>query len=174
MGRRVALEVIDIAEPCTEDWDAMRGDERIRFCGLCHRNVFNLSAMSRDEAEALVAEAEERVCVRMYRRADGTVTTADCAPDRLAAVRRGAKRSLAWAAAGVAGLLAVVGGLGLASQLGPAGLDALVDKLTPEPEPCEVPMMGEAVPADLPPVETPAPDGADDVTEVAPAPESGS
>jgi hypothetical protein len=74
----VVLENLRIASPCTADWDEMLGDERVRFCGQCERNVYNLSEMSRAEAEALVGRAEGRMCVRLYQRADGTVLTSDC------------------------------------------------------------------------------------------------
>src|SRR6476619_1249507 len=72
------LKNISIASPCSADWEQMYGDERKRFCGDCKLNVYNLSGMTRDEAEALIMNAEGRLCVRMYRRADGTVITSDC------------------------------------------------------------------------------------------------
>ena len=72
------LEDIRIATPCNADWDEMSGDERVRFCGQCEKNVYNLSAMTRVEAETLVREREGRMCVRLYQRRDGTVLTADC------------------------------------------------------------------------------------------------
>ena len=72
MQRHVHLEVLDIAEPCAEDWDAMTGDGHRRHCGTCDRDVFDLSRLTADEAEALLATG---ACVRFYRRADGTVTT---------------------------------------------------------------------------------------------------
>ena len=56
----------------------MTGDERVRFCAECSLNVYNVSAMSRAEASAFVASAEGRVCVKFYRRADGTLLTRDC------------------------------------------------------------------------------------------------
>jgi len=56
----------------------MYGDERKRFCGECKLNVYNLSGMTRDEAEQLVTNHEGRLCVRFYRRADGSVITQDC------------------------------------------------------------------------------------------------
>src|SRR5687767_512353 len=92
-----ALDVLTVAEPCTEDWDRMSGDARVRHCGLCDRNVYNLSAMSEDEADTVLREREGRICVRFYQREDGTVTTTDCAPDRLAVARRKARRTLVWA-----------------------------------------------------------------------------
>lgn len=41
-------------------------------------NVYNLSEMSRRQAEELIASREGGLCVRFYQRADGTVLTRDC------------------------------------------------------------------------------------------------
>lgn len=76
--RTSILDGIEIASPCHAGWEDMAGDERSRFCGQCRLNVYNLSAMTRGEAEALVAEKEGRLCVRFYRRRDGTVLTQNC------------------------------------------------------------------------------------------------
>jgi len=72
------LDNIRVASPCSADWDEMYGDDRKRFCGDCKLNVYNLSGMTRDEAEALVINAEGRLCVRYYKRADGSIITQDC------------------------------------------------------------------------------------------------
>jgi hypothetical protein len=72
------LNNIRIASPCSANWDEMYGDDRKRFCGECKLNVYNLSGMTRDEAEALVMNAEGRLCVRFYRRLDGSILTSDC------------------------------------------------------------------------------------------------
>ena len=101
------LEGLRIASPCTVSWDSMAGDDRVRHCGQCRLNVYNLSAMSRGEAEAMVAGREGRLCVRFFRRADGTVLTRDC-PVGLAAVRRRLAR-LGSAVAAVFGMLLAAG-----------------------------------------------------------------
>lgn len=72
------LRNIKVASPCSEDWNSMIGNDRMRFCGACEMNVYNLSGMTREEAESLVAGAEGRLCVRFYKRADGSVLTNDC------------------------------------------------------------------------------------------------
>jgi hypothetical protein len=72
------LKDIRIASPCSADWDKMYGDDRKRFCGDCKLNVYNLSGMSREEAESLIIKAEGRLCVRFYKRRDGSVITQDC------------------------------------------------------------------------------------------------
>jgi len=56
----------------------MDGDARTRHCQLCKLNVYNLSGMTRPEAEKLVKEKEGNLCVRFYRRTDGTVLTQNC------------------------------------------------------------------------------------------------
>jgi len=65
----------------------MKGDQRVRFCGECRLNVYNLSEMRREEAEAFVSQREGRTCVRFFRREDGTVLTKDC-PVGLRALRQ--------------------------------------------------------------------------------------
>ncbi len=57
----------------------MEGDDRRRFCAQCKLHVHDVSKMTRDEAEQLMrGAANGRVCVRLFRRADGTVLTRDC------------------------------------------------------------------------------------------------
>ena len=72
------LNNLRIASPCSADWAGMIGTERKRFCGQCKLNVYNLSGMTLPEAEQLLTQSEGRVCVRYYRRADGTILTNDC------------------------------------------------------------------------------------------------
>jgi len=78
-ARTIALHRIAIPSPCTASWDLMHGDDRVRHCGSCNKNVFNLSAMAEDEAADLLASnTDGHLCVRFYRRSDGTVLTSDC------------------------------------------------------------------------------------------------
>jgi hypothetical protein len=72
------LEDIRIASPCSADWKQMVGDHKSRFCGQCEKNVYNLSAMTREEAELLVLSKEGNLCIQLWKRRDGTVITADC------------------------------------------------------------------------------------------------
>lgn len=101
---RWTLDVIDIASPCTAAWTDMRGGDRVRRCEECQLNVYNVSDMTRTEAEELVRNAEGRLCVRFFRRGDGTVLTADC-PVGLRGLRRRAARLTAGIAAMVAAIL---------------------------------------------------------------------
>jgi len=105
------LDHLRIASPCSADWDQMFSfeDERVRFCSQCNLNVYNLSGMSRQEAEALVIKTEGRLCVRFYRKSDGSILTQNC-PVGLKAI----KRRVAWVAQVVLGMvLSFVSALGL-------------------------------------------------------------
>jgi hypothetical protein len=100
------LEQLAIPLPCPVDWNSMTGDERVRFCGQCRQRVYNLSEMTRQEAEAVLQslhsptvsvgsesvgsdKSQARVCVRFYQRPDGTVVTQDCF-----ALRRALRKSV--------------------------------------------------------------------------------
>jgi hypothetical protein len=105
------LDHVKIGAPCSADWDQMFSFEnnRVRFCSQCNLNVYNLSGMRKEEAEALIIKTEGRLCVRFYRRADGTILTQNC-PEGLKAI----KRRVAWIAQAVLGMvLSFVSGLGL-------------------------------------------------------------
>jgi hypothetical protein len=106
--RLPVLDNVKVASPCNADWDDMSGDERVRFCGKCEKNVYNLSMMTRVEGEALIREKEGKMCVRFYRRPDGTLLTSDCP----VGVQRLRLRARVWASVtSAAASFALVAGL---------------------------------------------------------------
>lgn len=105
------LSGIKIASPCSADWNEMIGNERRRFCGDCKLNVYNLSGMSQREAENLLLNSEGRLCVRFYRRADGSILTKDCPVGWQAIKRRVSKTAAAFASL----VFATLSGIGLAN-----------------------------------------------------------
>lgn len=111
MAAKFTLEQLRIASPCPASWDEMQGDDRARFCPECRKHVYNFAAMTTEEGLALIAEKEGTACVRLSRRLDGTVLTADCPVGLRARVRRLRRRCVYGAVA--AGLL-VVSLLGIA------------------------------------------------------------
>ena len=111
------LGSLSVAAPCPADWDSMLGGERVRFCGQCQLNVYNLSAMSRDEAESLIAGTEGRLCVRFYRRKDGSIITEDC-PVGLRALKRRAVRIKRAFVSSMLGFLAGIGVHGTVNRVG--------------------------------------------------------
>lgn len=100
-----SLKDVRVARPCPARWEEMAGDERVRFCSACRKNVYNLSVMT--EAAALdLLRSRGEVCGLLYRRRDGTVLTADCPVGRTAFLRLVARRLLA----ATAGVLLALGG----------------------------------------------------------------
>jgi hypothetical protein len=105
------LDNLKIAAPCPADWDQMFSfeDKRVRFCSQCNLNVYNLSDMSKQEAEDLITNTEGRLCVRFYRKIDGSVLTQNC-PVGLKKI----KRRVAMVAQVIVGMaLGCVSGFGL-------------------------------------------------------------
>jgi hypothetical protein len=97
------LDQVRVASPCNADWNEMLGDERVRFCLSCEKNVFNLSSMPREEAEDLLrARLGSDLCIRFYQRADGTILTQDCPTG----VKKKRRKKLALAVAGAGAMAA--------------------------------------------------------------------
>ena len=114
----------------------MYGDERMRFCGECKLNVYNLSGMTKYDAENLFRLSEGRLCVRYYRRPDGSILTKDC-PVGWARVK---ERVSVIAAAALSIVISLFGGLFLASAVfkktyPKAGLETLLEIGNPKPQP---------------------------------------
>jgi len=72
------IDELDIARPCKASWNQMAGDDRVRFCGECKKNVYDLDALGKAEARALVDANEGELCVRFLRRPDGHILTSQC------------------------------------------------------------------------------------------------
>jgi hypothetical protein len=150
------LDNVRIASPCSADWDSMYGDDRKRFCKECKLNVYNLSGMTREDAERLVTNAEGRLCVRFYRRPDGTIITQDC-PVGWEKIKH---RTRVYATAALSMLMALLTGLFIVSMfkktsttMGTMGEIAMPGR-TPSPTPTPsytmgnvaIPMMGAVAP----------------------------
>jgi hypothetical protein len=94
----------------------MVGDERARYCGQCNLHVYNLSDMTRRQAETLITNTEGHLCVRFFRRADGTILTRNC-PIGLRALKRRVSRTLN---AALSAVLSFFAGFGLVQSIKPA------------------------------------------------------
>lgn len=81
--QRVNLDDVAIAAPCRIDWNDMVGTDQIRLCGQCNLNVYNISEMTRKEAEDLLTSHKgSHFCLKIFRRSDGTILTKDCSVGR--------------------------------------------------------------------------------------------
>lgn len=100
------LNKLRVASPCSVGWESMTGDERSRMCGQCNRYVYNVSSMSASDVEQLVTRRTDNICIRLFRRSDGTVLVNDC-PVGLRLVKRCMGRFVAAAFASILGLVTV-------------------------------------------------------------------
>lgn len=73
------LSNLVLSYPCPINWESMEGDERERFCKKCSKNVFNITDMSKAEANKFLQERTDTgLCVQFYLRPDGTIKTDNC------------------------------------------------------------------------------------------------
>ncbi|MEQ1764418.1 MAG: carboxypeptidase-like regulatory domain-containing protein [Pyrinomonadaceae bacterium] len=86
--RKDLLDRIDVREPCTESWEEMTGNEEVRFCSHCSKNVYDLSSYTRQRAEKLVRDSNGNLCVRYRKDERGRVVTA---PPKFTHIKRHAK-----------------------------------------------------------------------------------
>lgn len=106
-ARKARLPILDnirIASPCPVDWSSMIGDDRSRHCVKCDKTVFDLSSLTRDEAEALIVERAGNSCARYYQREDGKIQLADCSERR---TRRATFAAVVLASASIGGTIAI-------------------------------------------------------------------
>jgi hypothetical protein len=123
-ARLPVLDNIRVAAPCSADWNQMSGDQRVRACGDCNKSVYNLSGMTRDDAQALIIEKEGRLCVRYFQRADGTILLKDCT----VGVKQRRRRRV------IAGAMAVLAASGIGATAANAKSMAAVATAEPEVE----------------------------------------
>lgn len=85
------LDTITVKSPCGESWDEMTGSDEVRFCSHCAKDVHNITAMNRAEAEKLVKRSNGKICVRIEKNPTAKLVTASPKPIQI-------KRSNAFAA----------------------------------------------------------------------------
>jgi hypothetical protein len=78
MDANERLSRMTIQDPCSMDWDGMRGDEHARHCASCGKHVFDLTAMTSDQAAEVLHEQDGQICARVFERADGTLVISEC------------------------------------------------------------------------------------------------
>jgi hypothetical protein len=70
------LDSIDVKSPCSESWEEMTGNDEVRFCSHCAKDVHNLSEMTRAKAEKVIKESNGKLCVRYVKTPNGKLVTA--------------------------------------------------------------------------------------------------
>lgn len=95
--KKKSIDSVRVKEPCAESWDKMSGNDRVRFCSHCAKNVNDISAMTRREALKLVRRSSGSLCVRYI---EHPVTKAPLFAEQLTQITR---RRMPLMAAGVVG-----------------------------------------------------------------------
>ena len=75
MAPKNFLNNLTVPSPCSTDWNSMIGNDQVRFCEHCSLDVHNLSLLTRNQAERLIARSNGRLCVRYHRDASGQPLT---------------------------------------------------------------------------------------------------
>src|SRR5262245_58109586 len=55
-----------IVSPCRQSWDEMKGNDKVRVCEHCEKEVNNISELTRKEALRLVRRLNGNICLRYY------------------------------------------------------------------------------------------------------------
>lgn len=66
MATRKFIDNVRVASPCTEDWNKMHGNDRVRTCDHCVKEVNNLSELTRKQAKQLVRSSDGNLCIRYF------------------------------------------------------------------------------------------------------------
>lgn len=126
-----------VSSPCPVSWDSMSGDHKIRFCGQCRLNVYNLAEMSRDEIAGVVRKTGGRLCGRLYVRSDRRATVRDCPRGSFRkGMRRGAMVAAVLALGAFGWFLKSAGNQD--RRVHPVWVQTVLNWIDPEPAPREL------------------------------------
>jgi ankyrin repeat protein len=64
MSKKSLIDSIEVKTPCSESWNEMKGNDKVRFCSHCAFEVNNISGLTRKQAMRLVRDSDGRICVR--------------------------------------------------------------------------------------------------------------
>ncbi len=143
MSKRPGIK-LKVASPCPAKWDDMKGDDAVRHCDSCDKDVFQISNMSTEQVEEfLLSRKGFRTCVRFFQRADGTLLTGDCSVGKQARRKRRVISAVGAAAVGASALGLSFGsspepssaGSDCALQASPTTPEAASPKTAPPPKP---------------------------------------
>src|SRR5438105_5814928 len=99
---------------CTVTGAETTGYDPFPYTTLFRSNVYNLSAMTEAEGEALIIEKEGKLCARIYRGYNGTLLSRECL-----VCWRPVRRRLAWSGMRtVAAVVCIISGTAYAANAG--------------------------------------------------------
>jgi hypothetical protein len=100
---------LQIRTPCPRRWEELVGGDAKRYCSQCELHVHNAAELTRREAAELVANATDRLCMRLELDPQGEPEYRDTRAPEFPAVpprRSIAARVAGWAVSAAAGVLA--------------------------------------------------------------------
>ncbi|HKO59647.1 MAG TPA: ankyrin repeat domain-containing protein [Pyrinomonadaceae bacterium] len=86
------LRRLAVTSRCTQDWDSMIGNDRVRFCEHCSLHVHNISRMKPAQALLLANRSRGRLCVRYDSTARNEIVTRTPEPRGLHRIGRRVSR----------------------------------------------------------------------------------
>lgn len=131
MSKFEKLRKLRVAEPCSENWNEMFGNDRVRFCSHCAKSVNDISAMSPKEALRLVKRTRGNICIRYI---EHPVTKEPVIGGRLYQIARRAPALAAGVVGATLGLSAMTyaqGGTRTAPQQTDSAIAVNIDKEMP-------------------------------------------
>lgn len=63
-----------VKSPCSESWDEMVGNDVVRFCSHCAKDVTNISEMTPTEATKFVKNSNGNICIRLIKSSQDAAT----------------------------------------------------------------------------------------------------
>ena len=109
MSKKSLIDSVKVENPCSKEWEQMLGNDRIRICEHCAKNVTNLSAITRKEALRVVNASNGEICIRYI---NDPATNRPIFADRMHQITRRAPRL----AAGVMAASLTLSGVGYAQS----------------------------------------------------------
>ena len=64
MSKKSLIDSVEVGSPCSESWEMMTGNDRVRFCSHCSKSVNNLSELTRKEATRMIRANGYDICIR--------------------------------------------------------------------------------------------------------------
>ncbi len=114
------LDRLQIPNPCPADWQQMTGNTTRRFCDSCQKQVYDLSAMTRLQAEALVTAKGGQLCARFTRTADGALQHLAAHTELPQLHQISSRRASPIASAILSAVIATIPAMAVASQTPPS------------------------------------------------------
>ena len=66
MSKKSVVDSMKVDKPCLAEWNEMVGNDQVRMCTHCSKNVNNISEMTRKQAVRLVRQSNGSICIRYY------------------------------------------------------------------------------------------------------------